>query len=141
MSRYWKTVIILMGALAISASAETVKWNVQTKYGISASGVRHAIRDANDHFGKAPDDVVILEFDEGSFDLEDNSAAKGTIDLSGIKPGEKGRLVFQGKGIDKTILVFNDNKHAIYGRDVYRVTMADMHMTRKSYTVSQGLVV
>ena len=42
--------------------------------------------------------------------------------------------------MDKTTLVFSDNKHALYGRDVHRVTFADMHMTRKDYTVSQGLV-
>ena len=38
-------------------------------------------------------------------------------------------------------MVFADNKHALYGRDVHGVTFADMHMTRKDYTVSQGLVV
>jgi hypothetical protein len=130
-----------MGFSALSAGAETLHWNVQSKFGISVPGIRKAIHDAKNHFGKAPDDVVILEFDEGSFYLEDEGSAKGTIDLSGIKPGAKGRLVFQGKGIDKTTLVFSDNKDALWGRDVYRVTFANMHMTRKKYTVSQGLVV
>lgn len=141
MTRFCQTVTLLMSSFALSAGAETLHWNVQTKYGISVPGIRKAIHDAKDHFGKAPDDVVILEFDEGSFHLEDESSAKGTIDLSGIKPGSKGRLVFQGKGIDKTILVFGDNKDALWGRDVYRVTISNMHMTRKQYTVSQGLVV
>ncbi len=141
MTRFWQTATLLIGALAMSAGAETLTWNVQTRYGITASGVRQAIQDARNHFDKGPNDVVVLEFDEGVFDLEDQGDSKGTIDLSGIKPGPNGRLVFQGKGIDKTTLVFGDSKHAIYGRDVYRVTMADMHMTRKDYTVSQGLVV
>lgn len=43
--------------------------------------------------------------------------------------------------MDQTTLVFSDNKHAIFGQEVYRVTMAGMHMTREKYTVSQGLVV
>jgi hypothetical protein len=130
-----------MSAVSLAAQAETVTWNVQTKYGISASGIRKAVRDAKEHFAKTPDDVVVLEFDAGSIYLEDKSSAKGTIDLSGIKPGPNGRLVLRGKGIDKTTLVFSDNKDAIWGRNVYRVTMSDLHMTRKDYTVSQGLVV
>ncbi len=141
MTGIWKTAAFLISTFALSAQAETVTWNVQTKYGISASGIQKAVRDAKERFAKTPDDVVVLEFDEGTFYLEDKSSAKGTIDLSGIKPGPNGRLVFQGKGIDKTILVFSDDKDALWGRDVYRVTMADMHMTRKEYTVSQGLVV
>jgi hypothetical protein len=133
--------MLLTGSFTFSAGAETLHWNVQSKFGISVPGIRKAIHEAKVHFGKSPDDVVILEFDEGSFDLEDESSAKGTIDLSGIKPGSNGRLVFQGKGIDKTILVFSDNKDAIWGRDVHRVTISNMHMTRRKYTVSQGLVV
>lgn len=42
-------------------------------------------------------------------------------------------------GVEKTVLVFSDNKHAIYGRDVHRVTMTDMHMTRKHSTLRLGL--
>lgn len=124
-----------------AAPPETVMWNVQTKYGTSAAGIRAALRDAKTIFHESPDKLVVLQFDAGTFALEDQSSAKGTIDLSGIKPGEKGRLIFQGAGMDKTVLSFCDNKHAIFGRDVYRVTMAGMHMTRTNYTVSQGHVV
>ena len=123
------------------AEAETLRWNVGTKYGVTAGGIRQAENAAKKHFGEAPNDVVILDFDKGSFPLTDDGPSKGTIDLSGIKPGPEGRLVFQGQGIDTTVLVFADNKHALYGRDVNRVTFADMHMTRKNYTVSQGVVV
>ena len=143
MTRFWKTATWLVSCivLAAPAQAETVTWNVQAKYGITAPGIRKAVQDAREHFAKTPDDVVVLEFDEGTFYLEDKSSAKGTIDLSGIKPGPKGRLVFRGRGIDKTTLVFSDNKDALWGRDVYRVTVSDLHMTRREYTVSQGLVV
>lgn len=132
--------ILLIGVSALWAHAETVTWNVQTKYGITAAGIRDAIRDAKLSFRKSPDDVIVLQFDPGTYALEDHSSAKGTIDLSGITPGEKGRLIFQGAGMDKTVLTFCDNKHALYGRDVHRITMTGMHMTRTNYTVSQGHV-
>lgn len=143
MKRYWLIAIasFMTGTLAADATAETLKWNVRSKFGMSAQGIRQAILEAKTHFSNTPNDVVILELDEGWFYLEDKTAGKGTIDLSGVKPGPKGRLVFAGQGIDKTILAFSDNKHAIVGRDVYRVSMTHMHMTRKDYTVSQGLVV
>ena len=133
--------VLMMSAFCLTARAETLRWDVRAKYGVSAKGIQKAVNAAKVHFDKAPNDVVILEFEQGSFWLEDRGPGKGTIDLSGIKPRAKGRLVFQGKGMDRTTLVFADNKHALYGRDVHRVTFADMHMTRKDYTVSQGLVV
>jgi hypothetical protein len=131
----------MASAFCLTATAETLRWNVGAKYGASARGIQDAVGAAKIHFDSAPNDVVILEFEKGSFWLEDSGPSKGTIDLSGIKPGPNGRLIFQGKGMDSTTLVFADNKHALYGRDVHRVTFADMHMTRKDYTVSQGLVV
>lgn len=133
--------MLCAGMFALSARAETVTWNVQSEYGISVAGIHTALSDARQRFRRKPDDVVVLQFDAGTFELKDQGPRKGTIDLSGIKPGERGRLIFRGAGMDKTTLVFGDNQHAIYGTNVYRVTMDDMHMTRKDYTVSQGLVV
>ena len=134
-------IVFLIYIFCLMVKAETVRWNVREKYGMKATGVQKAVTAAKIYFVKEPNDVVILEFEAGSFWLEDNGPGKGTIDLSGIKPGPNGRLIFEGKGMDTTVLVFADNKHALYGRDVHRVTFADMHMTRKDYTVSQGLVV
>ena len=122
-------------------AAETLQWNIQSKFGITAEGIKQAISAAKDHFATAPNDTLVFELPKGSFWLEDSGPNKGTIDLSGIKQGPEGRLVFQGKGIHETVLVFSDNKHALFGRDVYRVTFENMHMTRRNYTVSQGLVV
>ena len=131
--------VLMMSAFCLAAKAETLRWNVQAKYCVSAKGVQKAVSAAKAHFDTAPNDVVILEFEKGSFWLEDSGPSKGAIDLSGVKPGPNGRLIFQGAGMDRTTLVFADNKHALYGRDVHRVTFADMHMTRKDYTVSQKL--
>ncbi|SHJ45128.1 hypothetical protein SAMN02745181_2099 [Rubritalea squalenifaciens DSM 18772] len=133
--------ILISIATLASAQAETITWNVQLKYGITAAGIKKAIADAKAHFTKAPSDQVILEFDKGTYYLEDRSEQEGIINLSHVKPGLEGRLIFKGQGMDKTTLVFSDDKHAIVGRQTYRVTMMGMHMTRKNYTVSQGHVV
>ncbi|BDS06294.1 hypothetical protein NT6N_13340 [Oceaniferula spumae] len=125
----------------IQSGAETLIWNVKKEYGITAEGIQKAVQAAKVHFRKTPNDVIVLEFDEGSYNLNGKDTEPGTIDLGGVKPGPKGRLIFKGAGMDKTVLVFSDNIHAITGKNVYRVTMSDMHMTRKNYTVSQGDVV
>lgn len=134
-------VALLTGGFSIHAAAETLRWNIQKDYGISAEGVRQAVQAAKGHFRKSPNDTIVLEFDAGTYQLEGDDSAKGAIDLSGIQPGPEGRLVFQGAGMDRTVLVFGDRIHAIVGRNVFRVTMADMHMTRQNTTVSQGIVV
>ncbi|GAB6167135.1 hypothetical protein JCM19992_31350 [Thermostilla marina] len=127
--------------LVATGYSETVRWNVQARFGLDAAGLQRAIDAAEAHFRKSPNDIVVLELDAGRFLLEDAGARKGTLDLSGIEPGPHGRLIVHGKGMEKTTLVFADNKHALYGRNVYRITFADMHMTRDHYTVSQGIVV
>jgi len=132
---------LLIALSSLHANADTLVWNVQKKYGITAEGVQQAVQAAKRHFRKTPNDQIVLEFDAGTFKLDGKDKSLGTIDLSGVKPGPQGRLVFKGAGIDKTTLVFSDNTHAISGRNVFRVTMSDMHMTRQNYTVSQGIVV
>jgi hypothetical protein len=136
-----RSVALLLAALSITASGETLRWNIKTEFGMTAEGIAKAVTAAKKHFQNSPNDTVVLEFDEGTYRLEGEDSAAGTIDLSHIEPGPQGRLVFQGEGMDKTVLVFSDNIHAIAGRGVFRVTMADMHMTRERYTVSQGEVV
>lgn len=134
-------IALLAGVLSPVAWAETLRWNVQKQYGITAEGIGKAVQAAKVHFRQTPNDTIILEFDEGTFHLEGKDSDEGTIQLSGVNPGPEGRLIFQGAGMDKTVLVFKDNIAAISGRKVFRVTMADIHMTRSKYTVSQGLVV
>ena len=136
-----RSVALLLAALSITASGGTLRWNIKADFGLSAEGIAKAVAAAKKHFRKSPNDTVVLEIDEGTYRLEGDDSAVGTIDLSHVKPGPQGRLVFQGAGMDKTTLVFSDNIHAIAGRGVFRVTMADMHMTRERYTVSQGEVV
>lgn len=92
---------LLVTAVRLTATAETHRWNIQTQHGVTGEGVQQAVSTAEEHFATAPNDVVILEIDEGSFWLEDRGLAKGPIDLSKIKPEPNGRLIFQGKGMDK----------------------------------------
>ncbi len=122
------------------ANAETIVWNVQQKFGITAAGLQQGIEEAKTHFESNPDDTVVLEIDAGKFELKGASDRKGTLVLGGVKPGENGRLVFRGKGMDETVLVFDDAKHGLYGMDVNRITFSDMHMTRDRLTISQGRV-
>ncbi|BCU76385.1 hypothetical protein [Luteolibacter sp. LG18] len=134
-------IAVLAGIPSLNAGAETLRWNVQKQYGINADGIRKAVQEAKGHFGKEPNDTIILEFDAGTYNVEGKESDDGSIDLSGVNPGPEGRLILQGAGMDKTVLVFSNDIHAVFGRNVFRVTMSDMHMTRAKYTVSQGLVV
>ncbi len=125
---------------AASAQAETLVWNVQQKFGVSAAGLQQGIDQAKAHFAMAPDDIVVLEIDRGRFELKSESDKQGTLDLTEVMPGESGRLIIRGQGMDQTTLVFHDDKHALFGWDVNRVTISDLHMTRDRLTISQGIV-
>lgn len=133
--------LLIIASAAFGVNAKEVVWDIQEQYGTTANGIHQAIQDAHKHFKSNPNDQLVLEFAKGSFKLEDKSDRRGTIELSRIKPGPKGRLIFRGKGMNKTTLVFADNKHALFGVDVHRVSFIGMHMTRDFHTVSQGSVV
>jgi hypothetical protein len=84
--RFQVIIIFLMSALCLTAKSETLRWNVRDRFGVSAKGIQKAVSAAKIHFDNAANDVVILEFEKGSFWLEDNGPSKGIIDLSVIKP-------------------------------------------------------
>ena len=134
---------VSLGLLCEPVGAATVTWNLKTKYGgITQPVIVRAIGAAKAHFTHNPNDVVILEFDAGTYALAAPAGAdKGIIELSGIKPGPEGRLIFHGAGMDKTTLVFDPAADQIHGKDVYRVSFIGFHMTRKECSVSQGHVV
>ena len=123
--------------------AATINWNLKTHFGgITQASIARAIRDARTHFVRHSNDTVVIEFDAGTYPLAaPTNGDKGIIELSNIKPGPGGRLVFRGAGMDKTTLVFDPAADQIYGRNVYRVSFIGLHMTRKDYCVSQGHVV
>jgi hypothetical protein len=122
------------------ANAGVTTVDIKSMYGTSRAGIERAIGEAKSHFHQNPDDTVIFELPAGTVDLSQDSQGRATIDVSEVRPGPQGRLIFKGAGKDKTTLVFGQNI-SIYGRDVYRVSFVGFHMTRKQYTVSQGHVV
>jgi hypothetical protein len=124
-----------------ASAAEKVEINVKKQFGVSQVGIRQAIELAKEHFKKSPDQIVEIIIDAGEYDLLATQSGNGIIDLSGICPGAKGRLVIRGAGQDKTTLYFPKGWNWLYGEEVYRTSFIGIHMTTREMTVSQGHVV
>ena len=104
-----------------SISAKNVKWNIQEEWGVNQNGIINAIVAAKDHFNSFPQDTIIFLIPAGTFEIGGNNSH--SIDISNIKPGANGRLIFKGAGSEKTTFIATDRKeHSIYGRNVYRIT-------------------
>ena len=141
-SRYLILLIfVALTGLAPGVNAATQNWDMAALWGISEAGFDSAITAARNHFLSKPNDTIIVNIAAGTHDI---TGADGiSIDLGNdyLKNGD-GRLIFQGAGMDETVLVFSDTDETqIDGNNVAHVTFRDMHMTRAQYTVSQGTVV
>jgi hypothetical protein len=128
----------------VSDFAETV-WNVNSLYGVTQSGIASAISDAKTYFTTHPHDTLVLQFNAGTYNINnDNNSTTGIIDISNVDPGAwDGRLVFRGggqSGANSTTFVFDDSLVSLYGKNIYHVTFESMHMTRADLKVSQGIV-
>ena len=131
--------------------AETVPIDVQSKYGITLDGIAHAIEKAKSHFAQFPNDVIILDFPPGKFDLthapshpeirSEMGHSVVAISLDGVKPGPSGRLVFHGAGSNKTTLLFARDMTEFEGRGVYHVTVSGFHLASAGERTTQGHVV
>jgi parallel beta-helix repeat protein len=130
-----------MHAAAQLAPAVPVVIDVQSAYGITQPGIARALVAARKEFVDHPDATVILKFAAGTYELEPGPGNTPIIEVSNLQPGAHGRLIFQGAGMDQTTLVFAPGVDWIFGRNVYRLTFADMHMAGKCIDVSQGHVV
>ena len=64
--RFQVAIVFVMSAFCLTAKAETLTWNIRAKYGVTAEGIQTAVGEAKTHFDKAPNDVVILEFEVDS---------------------------------------------------------------------------
>jgi parallel beta-helix repeat protein len=126
---------------AANAQGDRLTWKLDQRYSVTQAGLAAAVDEARSHFEQNPADTVVIKIPAGRHQLKQTGEGQGSIVLSNLRPGPEGRLIFKGAGRERTTLVFNDSKHAIFGREVYRVTFKDMHMTRPNYTVSQGHVV
>ncbi len=129
--------------LEITVTAPVVNWDMESLWGISESGFDSAITAAHDHFDSRPNDTIIIHIAAGTHEI--TGADGESIDLRNgylLDSEDQGRLIFQGAGMDETVLVFVDtNEIQIDGNNVAHVTFRDMHCTRAQYTVSQGTVV
>eukprot|EP01084_Bolivina_argentea_P091398 164545_1 len=134
--------ILLAIIYPIAINCTTYELNIEDKYGsITQSTIAKGISDARSIFNNAPNDVVILIINNGTYNIGgDNSYG---IDLTqGIKPGDNGgRFIIQGQGMNKTTLIFTDlYQDQISGENVFHTTFQDMHITRNKYTVTQGTI-
>ena len=134
-------ILVLNIILCVST---TYEWNIAEKYGsITQSTIAEAISDARNVFEESPNDIVILIINNGSYNIGGDKSYG--IDLSkGIRPGDNGgRLIIKGQGMNQTgtTLIFTDiYQDQIFGKNVYHLTIQDMHMTRNQYTVTQGTI-
>jgi uncharacterized protein YjdB len=136
-------VIIAFASLCLqSLNAKTVVWDLQSQYGITQAGIAEAISDARTHFSNYPNDTIIIEIAAGTYSIGGNGSHGINLRDGILSKGSKGRLIFQGAGMNETILEFTDRgEDMINGRDVYHLEFRDTHFSRPFYTVTQGTVV
>jgi hypothetical protein len=133
--------------------AETINIDLSSKYGLTLKGINQAVQDAKAHFAQNPDDTLILNFPPGLIDFSKDKSTgpsktdrKGKeeaigIELSGVKPGDSGHLIFKGAGQDKTTLLFPRDMTQFDGRGVYHVTVSGFHLASVGMRTTQGHVV
>jgi len=150
------TWMILTTGFTLQARAATLNWDMQSLWGISEAGFDSAIKAAHDHFEVSPNDTIIINIAAGTYNITGTSTktVDGVVTVTPgasinfrnnyylLSPADQGRLIFQGAGMDATVLVFVDtDEDQMTGKEVAHVTFRDMHFTRGQYTVSQGTVV
>lgn len=130
----------LLLVLPLLSHGKTVKWNLKERWGVNQLGIASAISEAKQHFISFPNDSIVIIIPEGTFNIGGNN--DHSIDVSNIEPGEKGRLIFQGAGKDRTTFIATDRtEHSIYGRNIHRITFKGIHFTRDYNCVLQGTVI
>ena len=116
-------------------------WTISQKYGnINQTTLQQAINDGAAWLVNNPDDTLALQLDTGMFNI--NSTNGVSVNLGNkLNAGVRGKLVLQGKGMNATTLVLTDmTSQGFVGTNVNNFTIRDLHMTRSSMTVTQGIV-
>ena len=130
--------MLILISLITLVTAEVHEFDVKTKYGITQSGIAAAINESKNIFADEPNATVILFFTDGTYRIDHIGPG---IYLDSINPGKSGQLIFNGAGMDSTKLVFaNMEEVTLYGKNVSRITIKDMHFTRIQPSVTQGIV-
>lgn len=140
-SKFFASLLLVLISYIVN-SQNKLEWNLKSRYDISQLGFINIIDDARNHFNSSPNDSIIIVIDAGTYNIGGNG--NPGINLWGglLKEDSQGRLIFQGAGIDQTILVFTEKgEDMVRGRNIYHLEFRDMTMTRTKHTVTQGTVV
>ena len=129
------TVSASVDVQAVIAASKVVKYLDKDYGAVTSAALNRAIADARGYFQTTPDAVYAIILPAGSFAMPD------TIDVSGVTPGPKGRLIIAGQGKALTTIVQAPNQTGIAGKDVNRVTFQGLHFTLPIQTTTQGHVV
>jgi parallel beta-helix repeat protein len=130
---------LLLALAAAAASAATIEIDLAARYGPTHDGVAQALAEARRVLGRDEGDEVVIRFPAGTFELADDDA-RAAIDVSDLVPGDRGRLVIAGRGMDRTHLVIAERLVGIYGRNVRHLVVQDLQFSRPRRTVTQGRV-
>ena len=125
-------------------SDNSIALNVADKFGggkVDADALARAVDAANSLWASGEmDKNIILEIGAGKWVIDGNPG----IDLSNLNSAHRnnsGWLVFRGTSLLETQLVFSDiSARGFYGRNVHRLHLCNLHLTRDRDTVTQGVV-
>jgi hypothetical protein len=154
------TLVLLAASTLLSAQQPTVTKDLaayasacvgHTKSTVCTESFDRAIGDARKDLAAHPDDIYLIRIPAGTFDFSaetpgDSSgrghrASTAAITVSDISPAGKGRLILQGAGKDKTMLITNDSLEGVRGEHVSHLTIAGLTFNRPGMTTTQGNVV
>merc|ERR1719402_1341572 len=120
---------------------DTYVIDVKAKYNVSYEGINQALDEAREMFALGPANrEVVIHITSGIYHINFPDR-KATINITRAKPQPQGRLVFEGAGPDKTILLASHKNRILRGTDVYHLTVRNIQFKRETPMVSQGTVV
>jgi hypothetical protein len=128
--------------------SRAVHWDVAAKWGsgrVSLAALKAGVAAANAFWADPAnaDTNVVLEIRAGDWKIGGDGGPGILLDgLNAARPGARGWLVIAGHGMRDTTLDFTDiAQRGFFGRDVNRLHVCNLHLTRPIQTVSQGRVV
>ena len=138
-----RAVVPAVAAGATSGTADTAN-RISDDYSVrigdvTPDSIRKAVATAKELFKKNPRQIIVIDIPRGTYDL--SSAPGSPINVSDVKPGTGGWLIFRGVGPSQTTLTFSKTAVWIFGNDSHRVAFQGIRMVSDKPTVSQGHVV
>jgi hypothetical protein len=129
-------------------ASRAVRWDVAARWGggrVTHTALAAGVAAANVFWADPAnaDTNVVLEIRAGDWKIGGNGGPGVLLTgLNAARPGAKGWLVIAGHGMRETTLDFLDIvQRGFFGRDVNRLHLCNLHLTRPIQTVSQGRVV